>query len=63
MKKIRKKYPHAVIDPTTGLQDLAKQINLPSVCRFADSYGGIIYHDRKLTREEYDRLLRLVEKI
>ncbi len=63
MGKVRKKYPGAVINEATGLQDLAKNIDVPAVRQFADLYCGIIYHDRKLNREEYDRLLKLVEKI
>lgn len=62
-RKVRKIYPGTVMTPATGLQDLANNIDVPSVRQFADLYCGIIYHDRKLNRDEYDRLLELVKKM
>jgi transglutaminase-like putative cysteine protease len=63
LKKVRKKYPGAVIGPTAGLQELVKIVDTQSARQFADLYCGVVYRDRKLSGEEYHRLLKLVEKI
>ncbi len=63
LKKVAKKYPGVIAGPETGLQELAKKVDDAWVRRFADLYCGVIYRDRRLSSEEYHRLLELVEKI
>ncbi len=63
MKRVRKKYPLAVIDPAAGLQDIAKAVNEPGIHHFADLYCSVVYRDRKLSDDEYMRLCSMVDKL
>jgi transglutaminase-like putative cysteine protease len=63
LRRLRKKHRLDAIPPATGLQDLAKQLNDPACREFAEIYGGGIYRDRKLTREELKRLQTLVRRL
>jgi hypothetical protein len=38
MTRVRKKYPAALIEPGTGIMDLAKMVNEPAVHQFAELY-------------------------
>ncbi len=63
LRRLRKKHRLDAIPAATGLQELAKQLDDP-VCReFAEIYGGGIYRDRKLTKEELKRLQTLVRRL
>lgn len=63
LRRVRKKHHLEAIPATTGLQELAKQLDDP-VCRdFAEIFGGGVYRDRKLTKEELKRLWVLVKKL
>lgn len=60
LRRLRKKHRLDAIPPDTGLHALAKQLDDP-VCReFAEIYGGGIYRDRKLSREETKKLQELI---
>lgn len=63
LRRLRKKHRLAAIPEATGLLELAKRLNDP-VCReFAEIFGGGIYRDRKLTKEEMKRLQTLIRKL
>jgi transglutaminase-like putative cysteine protease len=63
LRRVRKKHHLEAIPAATGLQELAKQLDDP-VCReFAEIFGGGVYRDRKLTKEELKKLRVLVRKL
>jgi transglutaminase-like putative cysteine protease len=63
LRRVRKKHHLGAIPAATGLQELAKQLDDP-VCReFAEIFGGGVYRDRKLTKEELKKLWVLVRKL
>jgi len=59
MTRVRKKYPAAVIEPGTGIMDLAKMVNEPSIHQFAELYCSVVYRDRRLSDDEHRELSRL----
>lgn len=59
MREVRRKYGVAT-GPATGLHELASSLHDPSADRFAEIYGGAVYRDRRLTREEIRQLKGLV---
>jgi hypothetical protein len=63
LKMLRRKYPSVALDSDTGLWDLAKKTGEPSVRRFAELYGDVIYRDRKLSDEQYRELARLAGRL
>lgn len=63
IKKLRQKYPDARYGPDTGLHDMVKSIDDPAARQFVEYYAGVVYRDRKLKRNEYDRLRELADRI
>lgn len=63
LRRLRKKHQLDAIPAATGLQALAEQLD-DSVCReFAETFGGGVYRDRKLTEKELKRLRELVRRL
>jgi len=62
LKRVRKKYPAVLIEPGTGITDLAKMVNEPAVHQFAELYCSVVYRDRRLSDDEYRELSRLAAR-
>ena len=48
---------------SSGLHEAVGHIDNPAVREFVDLYSGVLYRDRRLTREERDLLEQLLGKI
>ena len=46
-----------------GLYDLAARLNEPRITQFVGIYGGTVYRDRKLSRDEYVQLRSLLAEL
>ncbi len=49
--------------PDRGLYDLAGKLNEPRITQFVGIYGGTVYRDRKLSRDEYVQLRSLLAEL
>ncbi|GFE58343.1 DUF3488 and transglutaminase-like domain-containing protein [Geobacter sp. AOG1] len=49
--------------PDKGLYDLARTLDEPLITRFVHIYGKAVYHDRKLSRDEYVQLRFLLAEL
>jgi protein-glutamine gamma-glutamyltransferase len=49
--------------PDKGLHELAATIGDPRLKEFANLYGGVVYRDRKLSRDEYQKLSSLLAEL
>ncbi|MBT0652894.1 transglutaminaseTgpA domain-containing protein [Geomobilimonas luticola] len=49
--------------PDKGLHELARTLDEPRITRFVQMYGDVVYHDRKLSRDEYIRLRSLLAEL
>ena len=63
LKLVRKRYRLATVDSTTGLYELAREINDPRVDSFVSIYGGAVYHDRRLTLAEFKELGEILKAL
>jgi hypothetical protein len=49
--------------PTQGLKEIADMIEDPAATEFVSIFGGAIYRDRQLSRDEYQRLVQIINSI
>jgi protein-glutamine gamma-glutamyltransferase len=48
---------------SSGLHEAMASVDNPAVKQFVDIYSGVLYRDRRLTREERDQLERLLKEM
>jgi len=63
LKLVRKRYRLAKVGSTTGLYELAREIDDPRVHSFVSLYGGAVYHDRRLTPAEFKELRQILKAL
>jgi len=59
---VKRRYNFAIL-PSTGLHELAALAGDPLIDRFVALYGRAIYHDRKLSVEEYRSLREILREL
>lgn len=62
LKALRRRYP-GVVTRHEGLYDLARKVDDPHLREFVALYGGAVYSDRRLDRDEIAKLNRIVDRM
>jgi NADH:ubiquinone oxidoreductase subunit 6 (subunit J) len=62
LRMVKRRYTFAIL-PSTGLHELAALVGDPLIDKFVAVYGRAVYHDRKLSGEEYRYLREILRAL
>jgi hypothetical protein len=62
LRMVKRRYTFAIL-PSTGLHELAALAGDPLIDKFVAVYGRAVYHDRKLSGEEYRYLREILRAL